>query len=185
MDAQSNIALLLPTNRGLKPKTLQSLLEMVAHTTVKTVLISTEGFTTAENRIWLAAQAIKKGATHLLFVDDDMVYEKDMLEKLLEHDVDIVGAKYANRRGTGEVIEYLDEPEGNFFKVKALGGGCLLVKKVVFERTPQPWFGYKTLPTGAVSMSNDWFFCEKAHESGFEIWCDTRIKPGHIAIKEF
>lgn len=179
------LALLLPTNRGLKAKTLQSLLELVAHTPVQIVLISTEGFTTAENRTWLAVQAIKQGATHLFFVDDDMVYEKDTLEKLLKHDVDIVGAKYANRRGAGEVIEYLETPDSSFFKVKALGGGCVLIKSAVFTKIPQPWFGYKTLPTGAVSMSHDWFFCEKAREAGFDIWCDGTIRPGHIATKQF
>lgn len=185
MGAQNHIALLLPTNRGLKPKTLQSLLEMVAFTPVQTVLISTEGFTTAENRTWLAVQAIKAGATHLFFVDDDMVYEKDTLKKLLETDVDIVGAKYANRRGDGEVVEYLDKRSDFLYKVKALGGGCVLIKKEVFEKVPQPWFGYKTLPSGAVSMSHDWFFCEKAREAGFNIWCREDIKPGHIATKAF
>ena len=188
MDTNFHIALLLPTNRGLKTKTLQSLLEMVALTPVETVIIGTEGFTTAENRTWLTVQAIQAGATHLLFVDDDMVYAKDTIEKLMEANVDIVGAKYANRRGTGEVIEYLGDstiPVDTRYKVKALGGGCVLIKADVFKKVPQPWFGYKTLPTGAVSMSHDWFFCEKAREVGYDIWCHSEVKPGHIAIKEF
>ena len=179
----THIALLLPTNRGLKPKTLQSLLELVAHTPVQTVLVSSEGFTTAENRTWLAAQAIKRGATHLFFVDDDMVYERDTLEKLLKQDKDIVGAKYANRRGTGEVVEYLEDGKEN--EVKALGGGCVLIKAEVFKKVHQPWFWYKIAPSGAVTMSHDWFFCEKAREAGYKIYLDTTIKPGHIGKQEF
>jgi hypothetical protein len=38
----TKIAIGLPTNRGLKPKTLSSLLKMVAHTPVDEVIISNE-----------------------------------------------------------------------------------------------------------------------------------------------
>ena len=182
------IAIALPTNRGLKPKTLQSLLELVAYKPYNyEIIIGTEGFNTAENRTWLVAQASKAQCTHIFCVDDDMIYEKDTLEKLLSHDKDIVGAKYANRRGTGEVVEYLDDSHTNLklIKVKALGGGCVLIKMDVFTKVSQPWFWYKIAPTGAVSMSHDWFFCEKAREAGYRIYCDISIKPGHIATKEY
>lgn len=183
----TKIAIGLPTNRGLKPKCFQSLLELIAYKPYNYhIIVSTEGFNTAENRTWLTAQAVKAGCTHIFCVDDDMIYEKDTLEKLLAHDKDIVGAKYANRRGDGDVIEYLDEGMGgNLIKVKALGGGCVLIKADVLRKIPQPWFWYKILPTGAVSMSHDWYFCEKAREAGYDIWCDPRISPKHISEKEF
>lgn len=183
----NKIGICLPTNRGLRPKCLQSLLDLIAYKQHDFhILISTEGFNTAENRTWLAAQAVKAGCTHIFWVDDDMIYEKDTLEKLLEHDKDIVGARYANRRGSGEVIAYLEEKsDTDLFKCSALGGGCVLIKADVFRKVPQPWFWYKILPTGAVSMSHDWYFCEKARESGYEVWCDPTIKPGHIGIKEY
>lgn len=184
----TKIAIALPTNRGLKPKTLQSLLELVAYKPYNyVILIGTEGFNTAENRTWLTAQAAKAGCTHIFCVDDDMIYEKDTLEKLLAHDKDIVGAKYANRRGTGEVIEYIPETKhgDSLFECLALGGGCVLIKIDVFTKVPQPWFWYKIAPTGAVQMSHDWFFCERAREAGFKIYCDPTIKPGHLSKKEF
>src|SRR3990167_2597666 len=181
------VGICLPTNRGLKPKCLHSLLEMVAYRRYDyRIFISTEGFTTAENRTWLAAQAVKADCTHIFWVDDDMIYEKDTLEKLLSHYKDIVGAAYANRRGDGDVIEYFDEkPEGSIVKVKSLGGGCVLTKTDVFKKVPQPWFWYKIHPTGAISMSHDWYFCEKAREMGFDVWCDTSFRPKHIGEKTF
>lgn len=185
---ETKIAIALPTNRGVKPKTLQSLMELVAYKRYSyEIIVATEGFNTAENRTWLVAQAGKRDCTHVVFVDDDMVYEKDTLEKLLAHDKDIVGARYANRRGSGEVIEYIGERvEGDdLFECVALGGGCLLVKMEVFKKLPQPWFWYKIAQTGAVLMSNDWFFCEVARNNGFKVWCDPTIKPGHIGKKEF
>lgn len=190
MDTKTvKIALALPTNRGIKPKTLQSLLELVAYKNYDyEIIIGTEGFNTAENRTWLTAQASKAGCTHIFCVDDDMVYEKDTLEKLLSHDKDIVGARYANRRGTGEVVEYLSDKseDGEYLvEVKALGGGCVLIKMDVFRKVPQPWFWYKTNEVGAVTMSHDWYFCEKAREVGYQVWCDVSINPLHIGKKEF
>lgn len=190
MGVNHKICIALPTNRGLRPKCLQSVLEMLAYKSYDYhILVSTEGFTTAENRTWLTAQAVKAQCTHILFLDDDMVYEPDSLERLLAHDKEIVGAKYHNRRGGengGEVIEYLDEKsDTDLFKCNALGGGLLLVKTGVFIKTPQPWFWYKINESGMVTMSNDWFFCEKARESGYEIWCDPTLKPGHIGKKEY
>lgn len=184
MDTKITIA--LPTNRGIKPKTLQSLLELVAYKPLNYgIVIGTEGFNTAENRTWMTVKAIKEGATHIFFVDDDMIYEKDTLEKLLAHDKDIVGAKYANRRGSGEVVEYFEGEGEGFQKVKALGGGCVLIKADVFKNVPQPWFWYKIAETGAVTMSHDWFFCERARDAGYDVWLDPSIKPGHISKKEF
>ncbi len=183
------VALALPTNRGLKPQTLQSLLELVAYKNYDyQILIGTEGFNTAENRTWLVAQASKAHCTHIFCVDDDMVYEKDTVERLLAHDKDIVGAKYANRRGNGEVIAYLDfkgETPKELFECGALGGGCVLIKMDVFKKVSQPWFWYEIAPTGAVTMSHDWYFCKKAREAGYSIFCDPTVKPGHIAKKEF
>ena len=190
MGANLKIGIGLPTNRGIKPKTLQSILELIAHNSYDySILVSTEGFNTAENRTWLTAKLAKEGCTHILFLDDDMIYPPDALERLLSHDKDIVGAKYHNRRGGekgGEVIEYLENrSDTELFECIALGGGLLLVKSEVFRKVPQPWFWYKIAPSGMVMMSNDWFFCEKARESDYKIWCDPTIKPGHIGLKEY
>lgn len=159
-------------------------MKLVKGTGYKTI-VGTEGFNTAENRTWLAVKAIREGATHLFFVDDDMIYEEDTLERLLEHDKDIVGAAYANRRGDGDVVGEISESEGVLKEVSALGGGCVLIKKEVFEKLSQPWFWYEINDAGAVTMSHDWWFCKKAKEEGFEIWLDPTIRPKHIAKKEF
>ena len=178
----------LPTNRQVRPKTVQSLLELVAHSKYDYhINISTRGYNTAENRNLIVAQAIKNNCTHLLLTDDDMVFEKDALDKLLAHDKDIVGAIYNTKYEKQElVIEYLSKDKfikENLFKCKALGGGLLLIKTDVFLKVPQPHFGYKWTDNGMVEMSNDWFFCEKAREAGYDIWCDKSLLVGHIAEK--
>jgi hypothetical protein len=181
----TRIAIGLPTNRGVKPQTVLSLMEMVNHSKFDYhVLVSTKGYNTAENRNWIVAQAVKNNCTHLLLLDDDMVWEKDSIDKLLSHNKRIVGAKYSIRRVTDEhdeVIEYMDgEKVTDLFKCNALGGGLLLIKTEVFQNIKPPFFWYKILDIGAVSMSNDWWFCEKAREAGYNVWCDATLKPKHI-----
>ena len=119
-------------------------------------------------------------------VDDDMIYPEDALERLLAHNKDIAsGVAYTKYEKQELVVEYLDEKKEGLFECKAVGGGILLIKCDVFKKIPQPWYGYKWNENGAVTMSNDWFFCEKARESGFDIWCDSTIKAGHIGIKKY
>ena len=182
------VAIGLPTNRLVRPKTAQSLLETIVKSKNNyKFIVSTRGYNTAENRNYISAQAVKSGCTHLMFTDDDMIYEHDTIEKLLAHDKDIVGGLYKTKyEEQNDLIEYLDgkKEEDKLFECVALGGGLLLVKTDVFKKVPEPWFGYKW-HAGMVTESNDWYFCRKARESGFKIWCDTNVTAKHIGLYEY
>jgi len=181
------ICLGLPTNRGIKPRTAEALMKMVAYSEHEIIpLISTRGYNTAENRNRIAAQAVKNECTHLFLTDDDMILEPDTIDRLLMHDKGIVGATYYTKYEQQElVIEYLKETKGDLFKCKALGGGALLIKIDVLKKVQQPHFGYKWNYNGMVTVSNDWFFCEKAREAGYDIWVDTTLSPKHIGSYKF
>ena len=151
-------------------------------------LISTKGFNTAENRNYIAAQAIKNGSDYLLLTDDDMIFEPEVLDRLLAHNKDIVGAIYNTRRGeiSSPIIEYFDEKRPTeLFKCGALGGGLLLIKTKVFLKIKQPWFGYEWYDNGMVKMSNDWWFCYEARRAGYDIWADSRLEVKHIGDYEY
>ena len=167
-------------------------MEMVSYLKLEyQILISTKGYTVAENRNWIVAQALKNKCTHLLLTDDDMVYEKETLERLLTHKKDIIGVNYNVRRITNEfslVLEYLDdvEPkEDEIFKVKAMGGGMILVDINIFKKMEKPYFGYDVNPDGAITMSNDWYFCRQARKAGYDIWCDPTIPIKHTGAYEY
>ena len=156
-------------------------------------LISTEGYTTAENRNWIVAQAIKRDCTHLLLTDDDMIYGKETLERLLSHKKDVIGVnasirKLVDKDSNHLVIEYLDreaKSDTELFKCKAIGGSMLLIDLKIIEKLDKPLFWYDLLPTGAITMSNDWWFCRQARKAGFDIWCDPTIEIKHIGDYEY
>ena len=180
------IAIGLPTNRLIKPKTAQSLLDLVANSEYEfKILISTRGFNTSENRNWIATQAVNSGCDYLFFVDDDMILPSDTLEELLLCEKDIVGGVYKTKYEVQEdVVEYLnDERPTGLFEVKALGTGCLLIKTDVFKVLSQPWFKYEWNENGSIKRSHDWIFCEDARNAGYEVWALNTLPIKHIGQK--
>lgn len=178
----------IPTNRLIKSKTANSLLRLIAHSKHEyEFIISTRGFNTSENRNYIASQAIKKNCTHLLFIDDDMIFSEDTLDRLLAHDKDIVGGVYNTKYEIQTpVVEYFDDKRPTeLFKCKAIGTGCLLIKCDVFKKVPQIWFNYEWNDNGSVKMSHDWYFCHKARNCGFDIWADPTLEVRHIGIYEY
>lgn len=185
---KKRVAIGIPTNRKFKAKNLLSLMNLVSNSEHDLeFIISTKGYTTAENRNYICAQAVQKQCDYILFTDDDMIFEPDVLDRLLAHDKDIVGGYYNVRfldvEGDRKVIEYLDGEEARkdrIFKCKALGGGMLLVKTEILHKLPKPLFWYEIhKEVGMITMSNDWWFCRQARMAGYDVWCDPTLKLGH------
>lgn len=183
------IAIGLPTNRLIKPKTANSLFNLVNYS--KDVdfhfIVSTRGYNTSENRNYIASQAIKNECSHLFFVDDDMIFPPDTLETLLEADKDIIGGVYMTKYEVQEpVVEFFDDKRpDDLFKCKAIGTGCLLIKTDVFRKLPQPWFKYEWYDNGMVKRSHDWIFCEDARNKGYDIWAEPSLEIKHIGLFKY
>lgn len=174
----------IPCNRQIKSKTVLSLMELVAFSEYDFhFVIATEGYTISENRNYIVAQALKNGSSHLLFIDDDMVFPKDTLNRLLEHNKEIVGINAHSRClpliDTVEPLEGQEIPK-QFAKVKAVGGGILLINLSIFDKINRPWFSTIVHPFGWTEMGEDSWFCREAEKSGYDIWCDPTIEIGHI-----
>lgn len=133
--------------------------------------------------------------THIFFVDSDMVIPKDALIKLFKEDKDIISGLYFHRNPPHEPHLYKiennqlkslqDYPKDDLVECDAVGAGCLLIKKEVFEKLKshaklvdsQHQF-FVTTPT----VGEDIFFCELAKKQGLQIFCNTSVKCGHIEL---
>ena len=138
------------------------------------------------NRETIVAQFMNdsRDFTHLFFVDSDMVFEPDVLDKLLAHDKDIVGARYFKRQGVEKepvVKTRYDMPgvqmPNHIFKNYAAATGCLLIKREVFEKIPRPWF---SMGTPEKQEGEDIYFSRRARECGIEIFLDPTLSVGHV-----
>ncbi len=130
-----------------------------------------------------AAKAMK--ASHLFFLDSDIVFPPDTLKRLLAHGKDIVGASYSKREPPYYPLTVTEENEHAFIKaglrkVKLIPTGCLLMRMNVFDALTTPYFNLAV--EGGQLRGEDYFFCEKARASGFTVWCDgdLSMQLGHI-----
>ena len=183
------------TNRGIRPQTVQCLLELVAHGGYQFhILVASEGYNTAENRNYISVQAIKNRSDYLFFIDDDMTFEPDVLDKLMAHKKEIVGVAYhprteTPRNGSMDEVHIItlekstDEKYKSLFPCKAIGTGVMLIDTKVFSRIPRPWFAYEHYDTGMVKVGEDWWFCIEAGKVGIKVWCDPTIPIKHIGDK--
>lgn len=136
------------------------------------------------NRTWLVRYALESGATHLLFVDADMLFPSDVIPKMLAHKKEIVGVKYKKRQFPVEwllkPLEGEAESETEAFKVSHVGTGLMLIDLKVFATMPGPWFNFGRDSQGALAMGEDVWFCNSARDAGFDTWVDPTINTGHI-----
>ena len=149
----------------------------------------------ARNR--MAQVARDRGATHILFVDYDMYFGPETIDKLLKQDKDIIGAHYNFRSGNEErkstaiplgkevAAQEADLPKEPF-KCEALGTGFLLIRVSVFDKFKAPWFMFGYTPEGTLHYGEDTFFCQRAiKEGGLDVWCDPTLSVKHIGEQLF
>ncbi len=205
----TKITIAIPTNRGLQPKTLNCLLELVANASKKydlQILVAEEGYTIAENRNYIATQACNNKSDYLLMIDDDMIFPSDTLDRLIENKKDIIGVAYHSRGSKdkikivpGDIMSIAEIDKGKYinletetdpkykdtFECYATGTGIILIKCEVFYKIKRPWFEFTYFENGKCKEGEDWNFCFKAKDAGYTIWTDPKIKVGHIGDKIF
>jgi len=125
--------------------------------------------------------------THLLWLDDDHVFNADMLVYLARHNgLDCVSALYYGRAGRNLPVAYVKDDTDDKYKhfpllevpetlveVDAVGFGSLLMRLDVLERMEYPYFSFN-------NCGEDIYFCVHAKERGIKIWLDGSYRIGHI-----
>ena len=152
-------------------------------------LVVVQGPYVDQNREAIATDFLASDCTHLFFVDSDMLFKPEVLTALLANDKEIVGAQY-NRRIEREGVHVaptrydlpgMETPNRPFVN-QVVATGCLLIKREVFEKIPQPWFA--TWEDGR-RIGEDVFFCRKAKEHGISSWIDPTLQVFHIGEKMY
>lgn len=180
----------MPCNENIPPKTFLSII----HTNIPFQVAWEVPVRTmpdiARNNI--ADLAIAYGFSHVLYIDNDMVWEdSDILLKLINHNVDIVSAQAFTRlppyypcvfRRKGVLYETIDVAGQGLVEVDAVGASCLLIKTEVFRKVPRP---FEFIPIRLLGLDKDRIgedvgFCRRVKEAGFKIYVDSDIEIFHI-----
>lgn len=148
--------------------------------------------------------AIQKGGfDYILWLDSDMTFEPDVLDRLMadiegEEDgkkkMAVTGLCFGRRppfkpcifskldvKQEGNVItpiseNWYDYPRDSVFEVEACGFACVLMRMDALEA--MGIYGVPFFPIAG--MGEDLTFCWRANKIDIRFWCDSRLKIGHI-----
>lgn len=146
----------------------------------------------------LATAAIKAEADQVLWLDSDMVFTPDLLERMQrvsqENSIDILTAlcfrrkypytptiydrlDYDETHGKCSFTQFLSIPDERF-QVGGCGmAGCLMGTDVLMAVSAK--YGGRMFDP-LEGMGEDISFCWRARQCGYDIWCDPAVTMGHI-----
>lgn len=185
------VAMGIPYYRSVEGPTLLSCMHMAmlsADAKIAMLPIGTSGCYIEDNRNGCIEYALNTGIdfTHFLWIDGDMIFPGNALIRLLAAGKDIVGANYRQRTPPyAHVGVYedrgVDLMAGGLHKMVQMPTGLLLTRFDIYRKMGYPWFkpGLHSEPR------DDIFFCRRAAEMGYEIWCDHDLSKEvqHITVQ--
>jgi len=186
----AKVALAIAYYRSMSVKTFMSLWGIARYYRGKVDLLTEGSCYVHWNREELVEKALSRDYTHLWFVDTDVVFAPDTLDRLLAHNVDLVGGYYRGRLendySTMKIIKdgvitpvFPPLPNKPFYAVNGhnlitIPTGCMLIRLSVLQKLQPPYFKCER-PVG-----EDVFFCSWLWDAGVKLWCDPTIKVGHV-----
>jgi hypothetical protein len=152
----------------------------------------------------MAAAALSDGFDELMWIDSDVAFDADAVDRLRGHGLPIVCGVYARKGlralachvlpGTTRLVFGV---EGGLTEVLYSGMGFMLVQRHVFLELQErlrlpvcnqrfacrsiPFFQPMIIPDGENHwyLPEDYAFCERARQCGYPIMADTTIRLWH------
>jgi hypothetical protein len=140
-------------------------------------------------------------ATHFVNLDIDHVHPANVVQRLGHSiarypEIRIIGGLNFQRGAPHSPCAWFRRNGGHvqmtkwlpgITEVSALGFGCVMIAREVFEQIPPPWFmyDYSDMQAGINYQypGSDAFFCKQARKAGIKIYCDTTLTSPHISEK--
>lgn len=193
-------------------------------------LISGDSLITRARNLAVQQFLATPSATHMLFIDADIGFFPEQVVALLTADKDVCGAVYPLKhidwdrigrkaqagasdlqaRSLNYVVDLLDHnPEEKFLRVRYLGTGFMMIKRIVFARmaehypetrfrnthvglddsTPSTeanaFFDCMIDPDTGTYLSEDYTFCKRWSNMGGEIWAYANSRLTHVGSHAF
>lgn len=197
--SEVRIAVCIPTREQMHSRCTYSLYQLSKYLTENSIshkLLLSPGTLIANQRHELVLAAKEWSATHVMFIDSDIVFRPEHVHDLLKFNKSIVGAAYSKRiepiiptvwHKIDDWNSYVnfDNVTESHIKIACMALGFCLIRTDVFNILDLPWFilGYHN----GNYTGEDIEFFRKCGEKGIPIWLDvkTSLELSHLGIKEF
>lgn len=171
--------------------------------------INSSGSLLVAERNRLNKAFLQSDCTHMLCIDSDLGWPPPAVFAMIQHDRDFVGGLYpARAQDKVFLFRAVEKENGEFFadergllKMNYIPAGFMLLKRVVIERMTSR-FAHKYFEPKAENLKHesgyclfetevfegefwgeDYVFCRRAREAGFDIWIDPFIEFDHAGAR--
>lgn len=158
-----------------------------------------------QGRNQIASDALRDGFEELLWIDSDIGFEPDAVERLRSHGLPIACGVYPKKAKRSFALNFSAGTKqvsfgsgGGLIEIPYAGAGFLHTRREVYHAVQQrfrlpacnerfgpsmiPFFQPLVIPDGAGHwyLAEDYSFCHRARECGYRIMADTTIRLTHI-----
>jgi hypothetical protein len=193
------IAICMPTREQMHSRcafSLYNLGKALSKIGVEHSLFLSPGTLIANQRHELIKAAQEWGATHVMFIDSDIIFKPSHVIELLNFNEPVVGAAYSKRIepviptawhhiDNWDTYVRLHEQTDSHIQVEAMALGFCLIQIEVFDKLDLPWFilGFNN----GQYTGEDIEFFRNCKNNNIPVWLDVKIsfEIGHLGLKEF
>lgn len=148
----------------------------------------------SRSRERIVEHALSWKASHLLFLDSDMVFPFDTVSRLVSWRKWVVAAncatkmlpasptaRRANNKHGGTPV-FTDPDSSGLEKVWRVGTGVMMIDLKVFTKIKKPWFPITYRPEVNDYEGEDWAFCSALEKAGIALYVDHDLSKhvGHV-----
>lgn len=161
----------------------------------------------------IAFDFLQSDCTDLMFIDSDINFDAEDIFRLMAWNSDpvkgiVAGIPVARKKGQVYIStldsdddEHIYMDKMGLVRAKRVATAFMIIRRDVFEkmRDAHPeWVYHDEKKVGDEMIAffdfalkdgqyigEDYLFCDRARELGFEVWIDPTIKLGHMGMNEF
>ncbi len=163
-----------------------------------------------QGRSQMATDALRDGFLETFWIDSDIGFEPDDVDRLRASDYPIICGLYPQKGQRALACHVLPGTPsltfgrgGSCTEILYAGAGFLLIRREVYSRIQMecalpvcnerygrpliPWFQPMTRPDGEYEwyLAEDFAFCERARRCGYAVMADTRVRLAHIGVYRY